>query len=144
MENEPKNYITGIIELTSEDTGDYYIPILGNGGMFDYSYSFYSQNKDKISKITLDDTEINLNDGKINIACYPQQFYIFSIYIKNFGKHEIKIYFNSLLDNLNCLFSSCNYYTELDFSNFNSSKVKDISHIFSSFQKITKNKFYKF
>ena len=145
MENKPENYITWIIELNSEDVStDNYIPILGNGGLFDYSYNFFSLNKSKISRIILDSTEINLDDGKINQIYYPHEFSIFCIPIKTTGKHEIKIYFNNLIDNLNCSFSSCFYYTELDFSNFNSSKVKDMSHMFHHCKKLRKINFANF
>ena len=126
------NYISGTIEITKDNMPeDHFIPILGNGGMYQCSHDFYSSVETKIKKIKLNGKKFNFRYyGKVDEFYDMQPISVFCIPILTVGTHNIKIYFDEPLDNLNCMFLSCNFYTEINLNHLDCSEVKDMTHMF--------------
>ena len=115
------NYIVGEINIKENDINKD-IRIINSYEEYHRNYDFkefrpYNRNEEEIKKC-----EIRINDELIPFT----YFYRFS----KKGKYKIKYSFENILTIANSLFYKCEFLTNLDFTNFNSSKITDMEAMF--------------
>ena len=86
-------------------------------------YNLMSPNEEEIK-----DSEIYINDIKVD-------FY-YDFLFPDIGVYTIKYKFNRLLTSTSCMFFECGPFLSLDFSNFNTEKVKNMSYMFTCYSEL--------
>ena len=80
--------------------------------------------------------DVYLNNKKINMIKDNNMWIIDSIFIKKEGKYSFKIIFNNIMNNMQGFFAKCSNIISLDFSNFDSSNVINMSYMFNNCNKL--------
>ena len=111
-ENKKFNYIEGILDF-----------FLGHIYDNDNELLFTYSSNEKI--------DVYLNDEKIEMIKEENKWKINFKYFKKNGIFKFKITFQNNLNNLSNFFKDCRNISSIDFSNFNSSDVTDMSYMFS-------------
>ena len=95
------------------------------------------ENQKRIDDISVDYNLINPNekeikDSEIYINDIKVEFYYDFLFL-DIGVYTIKYKFNRLLTSTSCMFFNCGPFLSLDFSNFNTEKIKNMSYMFSCY-----------
>ena len=123
IKNDANNYITAEINIEENDINKN-IRIINS---YEESMRNINKNneilKDRMNEKEIKECEIKINDSLIKFNYYHK-------FITK-GKYLIKYSFKTKLTKLNCLFNNCEYLTEINFSNFSTQNITDMSLMFN-------------
>ena len=93
----------------------------------------YFKNINLFNTETNKDIDVYINKEKINVIKEGNQWkYNFN----KTGKYMLEIIFNDNITNCRCLFEECSNIISLDFTNFNTSNVTKMNHMFNKCHKL--------